>query len=97
MAKLANSLGGYVEPHEPERPAAAVKTKKIPPQQMDIEQITGKPRQPRAQGKSSQEGYERLTVYVRKETKDDLERSLIGTGKDMSDVVQGLLDRHLKA
>lgn len=46
-------------------------------------------------GKSSQEDYERLTVYVRKQTKDDLARSLIGTERDMSDVVQALLDKHL--
>lgn len=50
---------------------------------------------PRATGKSSNPDFERLTVYVRKKTKDEVSRTLIGTGTDLSDLVQALLEAHL--
>lgn len=95
---LAKSFAVQIEPQEP--------------RQIDIEEVTSKPKataKPRAakaakatawtrgNGKSSQEGYERLTVYVPKAIKQDLERSLVGTGQNMSDIVSDLLTRHLHA
>lgn len=68
------------------------------------EQSTRKPQHPgktttaRAIGKSSNDDYERLTVYVLKTTKRDAGRKWEdATGKDMSDLVESLLTKYLNA
>lgn len=50
----------------------------------------------RALGKSSNQDFERLTIYVRKDTKKAATRKWEdATGQDMSDLVEHLLSKYL--
>jgi hypothetical protein len=44
-------------------------------------------------GKSSNPDYQRLTVYLRRETILDLKRRIVGTNIELSDIVQDAVER----
>ena len=44
-------------------------------------------------GKSSSPDYQRLTVYLRRETILDLKRRIVGTNVELSDIVQDAVER----
>jgi hypothetical protein len=44
-------------------------------------------------GKSSNPDYQRLTVYLRRDTILDLKRRIVGTNVELSDIVQDAVDR----
>lgn len=44
-------------------------------------------------GKSSNPDYQRLTVYLRRETILDLKRGIVGTNIELSDIVQDAVER----
>jgi len=44
-------------------------------------------------GKSSNPDYQRLTVYLRRETILDLKRRIVGTNTELSDIVQDAVER----
>jgi hypothetical protein len=57
-----------------------------------------KPRAGRAIGKSANPDYERMTVYVRKETRKAAERKWEdATGQDLSDLAEHLLTNYLNS
>jgi hypothetical protein len=47
-------------------------------------------------GKSSNPDYQRLTVYLRRETILDLKRRIVGTNVELSDIVQDAVDRWIR-
>ena len=95
-ANLGASLGGYQEPE-------------TAPKQTDIEDLTGKPKQPRrkkpqaegkawvrGEGKSSNPNYARLSVYVPTALRKKAERKWEdATGKDASDLIESLLTQYV--
>lgn len=79
---------------------AGVKQGQAEPESVQVPQTTKPPEKKKAAtvrttGKSSDDDYERLTVYVLKTTKRDAGRKWEdATGKDMSDLVQQLLAKY---
>jgi hypothetical protein len=81
------------------------KSQKAQPVQTELETAISltpppeKPRAGRAVGKSANPDYERMTVYVRKETKKAAERKCEDEGKfpDVSELVQSLLTDYLNS
>ncbi len=51
----------------------------------------------RARGKSSSPDYQRLTVYLRRDTILDIKRQIVGTNTELSDIVQQAVDRWLRS
>ena len=47
-------------------------------------------------GKSSNPDYQRLTVYLRRDTILDLKRRIVGTNVELSDIVQDAVDRWIR-
>jgi hypothetical protein len=47
----------------------------------------------KSRGKSSDPNYQRLTVYLRRDTILDLKRRIVGTNVELSDIVQEAVDR----
>ena len=58
------------------------------PVQSGDQSLTG-----RSRGKSSSPDYQRLTVYLRRETILDLKRRIVGTNVELSDIVQDAVER----
>ena len=83
--------------------AALKELRRDPPAPAAVPDVKAEPPAPRAArpparatGKSSNPGFERLTVYVRKETKKAATRKWEdATGQDMSDLVEHLLSKYL--
>jgi hypothetical protein len=50
----------------------------------------------RERGKSSNPDYQRLTVYLRRNTILDLKRRIAGTNIELSDIVQDAVDRWIE-
>ncbi len=51
----------------------------------------------RQRGKSSSPDYQRLTVYLRRDTILDIKRQIVGTNTELSDIVQQAVDRWLRS
>ena len=47
-------------------------------------------------GKSSNPDYQRMTVYLRRDTILDLKRRIVGTNVELSDIVQDAVDRWIR-
>ena len=47
-------------------------------------------------GKSSNPEYQRLTVYLRRDTILDLKRRIVGTSVELSEIVQDAVDRWIR-
>jgi hypothetical protein len=51
----------------------------------------------RPPGKSSSPDYQRLTVYLRRDTILDIKRQIVGTNTELSDIVQQAVERWLRS
>ena len=52
-----------------------------------------KKRGPKTKGKRSHPDYETVTHYLRRETKQSAQRMLVGSGQDLSDLLEELLSK----
>lgn len=50
----------------------------------------------KSRGKSSSPDYQRLTVYLRRDTILDLKHRIVGTNIELSDIVQDAVDRWVR-
>ncbi len=55
-----------------------------------------KKRGPKVKGKRSHPDYETVTHYLRRETKQNAQRLLVGSGQDLSDLLEELLSKWVR-
>jgi hypothetical protein len=80
----------HFEPETPLPETTAHRTDQAPRQAGD-QSLSHKER-----GKSSNPDYQRLTVYLRRDTILDLKRRIAGTNVELSDIVQDAVDRWIR-